>query len=438
MVCNDAFLATLDLATLTKLPQLARQYRGVLSLVSNRAWMHQLYRKLKITAAIFTGVDVSIDRRQVLEGMCSFCSRKDGCPRSFEAYQKEMPLWWAICRCPSLEANTRRLLSAGLIQANVDCHACTSNSSQDMVRTLDPQEQFHIVDSARIIQRGHCRSCSGMPHGRFGYSVIRFDHHPFHTAEQWSQLLPHELDTIQNRPLRTLRLVNCSFSSVSGWPVAFPFLSDLQLNGKLPEGEIDSLEGMPQMPQLEKLMLPLFLKSLECIPQSLCRLQSLDLGHHAQIASLVGLPLLPSLKILVLPPSILSLQGLPAQLDRLVEMNMWGCSRLESLRWLPVMPELKLLKLPQSGPSLNDFDTHCSGALVSASVTELWIPSSFSGLQMLSAAFATIRTLHVSISGPGDTFVQFLPMPHLEQLLIHGHSPCQFVGLPESVKIFNL
>ncbi|KAI9203918.1 uncharacterized protein BJ171DRAFT_582687 [Polychytrium aggregatum] len=364
LVCNDAFLATLDLATLTKLPQLARQYRGVLSLVSNRAWMHQLYRKLKITAAIFTGVDVSIDRRQVLEGMCSFCSRKDGCPRSFEAYQKEMPLWWAICRCPSLEANTRRLLSAGLIQANVDCHACTSNSSQDMVRTLDPQEQFHIVDSARIIQRGHCRSCSGMPHGRFGYSVIRFDHHPFHTAEQWSQLLPHELDTIQNRPLRTLRLVNCSFSSVSGWPVAFPFLSDLQLNGKLPEGEIDSLEGMPQMPQLE--------------------------------------------------------------------------NRLESLRWLPVMPELKLLKLPQSGPSLNDFDTHCSGALVSASVTELWIPSSFSGLQMLSAAFATIRTLHVSISGPADTFVQFLPMPHLEQLLIHGHSPCQFVGLPESVKIFNL
>ncbi|KAI9207838.1 uncharacterized protein BJ171DRAFT_491673 [Polychytrium aggregatum] len=395
LVCNDSFVRFLDLPTLGRLPQLARQYRGVLSLTSTDPWMNKLYRRLKVTEAVFANLQ-GIDRRAVLEGVCSFLGRKDGYPQGRGAYQKELPLWWAFVKLPAMEGSKiQDLLAQALRKMKSLRCLCAIKSIPSNIADLCPQEQFQLFDSSQILRVNSCRHC--LYSRRYGHfdgllTVARFPSHPFHTDKHMSCLLPHEHYFLEKTYLRNLALVNCSFLPLSDRPRGLDGLESLVVVDTQPQGIVEDLDGMPALPMLSALALPRSLLSFDGMPQSFQCLMSLDISACPRLVSFQGLPKLPRLRTLKLPQSSDCLSRL-----------------LSPATYSAESPKEK-------SPSRTD------GGLgtVMPSLAELWLSSSLCGLDALAATLQTITTLHLVVDEPEYGFEELPSMPELETLSIHG------------------
>ncbi|KAI9206270.1 uncharacterized protein BJ171DRAFT_473298 [Polychytrium aggregatum] len=106
LVCNDAFVATIGIATLALLPRLAPQYKDILSLVSEDGRLCAVQSHIDGRPTIpnskridfrdvLNQAEEFIDANDFLQGVFFFLTRRNGYPTSFEAYQKELPLWEA-------------------------------------------------------------------------------------------------------------------------------------------------------------------------------------------------------------------------------------------------------------------------------------------------------------------------------------------------------
>ncbi|KAI9204927.1 uncharacterized protein BJ171DRAFT_581606 [Polychytrium aggregatum] len=244
------------------------------------------------------------------------------------------------------------------------------------IDALSPEQQFALVDSSSILsdqqnsnQEPSAPSTPSAPtvHSR----VIRFPSHPYHTDEQWSQLLPHELHALSTASAQALHLIGCSFSSVSGWPQTLDRVSELYIKGSLPSTAFASMAGMPEMPNLAVLVLSNGPSSLEGMPACLPSLRRLDLSQCDHITSLKGISQMPRLEDLTLPLSIESLRDFPPIHHRLIYFNLAECDRLVSLKGMPAMRYLTTLilpsglrgfqKMPRCLPSLRRLDlSRCS------------------------------------------------------------------------------
>ncbi|KAI9203636.1 uncharacterized protein BJ171DRAFT_509150 [Polychytrium aggregatum] len=460
LICNDAFLRTARLSTLVKLPQLARQHRDILSLVSADAWIDRLYDQLGLTDSFFEDLDEPVDRRAVLEGLCSFLTRNNGFPSSFEAYQKELPLWWILHHNSDMVPPVWDYLNPIIEASDMPCIACAGPKTLEAVRWLDPQEQFRLVDSAQIIRRHHCPDCAAVIRNwdrRAIYAIVRPDEHPFHTREQWVRLLPHELDILGDPDFYELHLVNCSLSSLSGWPEELEHISHLRIDGEPAADRVEDPTGMRRVSGETEPVSSATCGSSKHFPRCLARLRSLDVSHCTRLASLAELHPLPYLNKLRLPFSVLSLEGLLTQLDALEELDMWECSSLKSLLGLVSMPKLKVLRLPRSGRYLDDMSDwsawlhHHQQSQPSAepdealatpwpSLTELWVQYPPGGLGPLSTMLESIQSLHLFMSGQSNVFATLPPMLRLTSLWLHGSMDtlAQIDGYPDSLQLLCL
>ncbi|KAI9205733.1 uncharacterized protein BJ171DRAFT_567072 [Polychytrium aggregatum] len=361
LVCNDAFVEIIDLPTLNKLPRLSRQYTRILSLVADDLWNDKLYIHLGIES-IFDAdgeaydVDgIDIDERAILEGACHFLSRKNHLPRSHEAYQKELSLWWALAMLPILkcgELGERLDQATGNMPTRL-CDCITYDDSKKL-ETPDLNEQFRLLDASQIIRKDLCEDCeASVNHESVNYLYIgRFGSNPFYTDSQLAALLPHEYAPLSSALVTNLTLIDCSFASLSGWPNRLDGLSSLCIKRTSQGPPIESLAGMPSIPKLRSLSLPDTFASCEDLPRNTNELANLDISSCTRITSLNGLPSFPNLSSLTLPPFIESLESLPQALDQLYWLDLSACIHLKSLKGLPPLPRVSQLRLPPSIESL--------------------------------------------------------------------------------------
>ncbi|KAI9204280.1 uncharacterized protein BJ171DRAFT_506836 [Polychytrium aggregatum] len=480
LICNEAFVQVVSLPALSRLPCLAKRYAGILSFVGNNQWIDKLYSHLGLTKSIFDSVP-SIDPRAVLEGVCSFLSRKNDLPRSLEAYQRELQLWWALARSPALKSRLSAFLYQAMQESVVHhCH-CTAYIDPSKLQDLDPAQKFRLIDASNIMRETTCGECTNESIFGETYRIIRFDYHPFHTKAQAAGLLPHEYALLLSDETGDLTLIDCSFASLSGWPELLA-IHHLAIVRTACGNPIQSLEGMPLIPNLTRLTLPDSLTSLsypleeleqldildlsacahltsleglsplsglttlrlpasistfEILPHDLEALSVLDLGECTQLTSLVGLPLLPSLESFRLPRSIESLDGMPAELKELRTLDMLDSCRLKSLKGLPPLPRLIRLKLPKSNQRLSDIWDwiHCvkesrernrladqgqHSRSAASSLRELWMTLPLSGSDALCGLLGKPAYNYITVDRPEGLSDTLSLAPKLDSLTIAG------------------
>ncbi|KAI9205922.1 uncharacterized protein BJ171DRAFT_500122 [Polychytrium aggregatum] len=356
LVCNESFLTALDATTLVKLPELAPQYKDILSLLSKDGWVRFICSKAAAAPdcgmhAVLQNLGESIDPMDVLRGIVYFLTRVKGYPRSFEAYQNELPLWWAAASSSSL----CDVLVDGL---RLKCPYNKDLSDEQLCgnSSAHPVWQFRALDSSRILYYHVSTPCSGDYDCEGGCDVLcvaRFAHHPFHTAEQVSNLLPHEKYALYTRPLGYLSLFNCSFMTISGWPDWLDHVSHLSFDCDSNFFDtITSLDGFPLMSQLENLTVSRNVPTLKGLPSELNSLSELDLSQCRSLANLEGLGSVRDLTKLTLPESILTLEGLPPYLSNLSQLDLTRCENLVHLKGFTEPRYLQVLQLPKGLRSL--------------------------------------------------------------------------------------
>ncbi|KAI9204698.1 uncharacterized protein BJ171DRAFT_505120 [Polychytrium aggregatum] len=218
--------------------------------------------------------------------------------------------------------------------------------------------KFRWLDGRRLIETNPNWD-QNLVVGRYStppiFSVVR--------VEALRSLLPQERFILEQAAhISTLSLVNCSFSTLSGWPDELSNVEALDIVFCL-SASFDPLCFSPwvtvdNMTSCRGLTIPA--PDLRGMPSTMDILKELDLSRCEHIQSLAGLPAsLPSLETLILPPTLTTLEGLPPVLDSLRELNMLQCDLLADLRGMPQrLPALTDLDLPPALRSLAGISQH--------------------------------------------------------------------------------
>ncbi|KAI9197245.1 uncharacterized protein BJ171DRAFT_585760 [Polychytrium aggregatum] len=404
LVCNSAFIASIDPAVLVTFPDLAPQYENILSLISEAGWAHLTQSHMrslkpgknysgangyfniaKTIATLTRGVNASVCRKDLLEGIFHFLMRIDGYPRSFQAYQKELPLWWAASESKALAKKLRRYLC-------LEFPFCLESYDSGIadIKLLGRTVQFKLFDSARILEYigpdqfpddiGYDEYYSGEESEEdieytddndddspFDMSeafretgkddcvlwIARFETHPFLTTEQRSKLLPHEAFVLKHRQCSDLHFVNCSFASVSGFPKSLDDLQTLTFHESLSTVKITSTGQFPRMPRLSSLSMPSGILSFDGVPSCRDWLSRFWISDCNDLASLEGFPSSSQLTELVMPSGIVSLKGMPHTLPDLTKFDLSRCDQVVDMEGFPHVPKVEELLLP---PQLRSID----------------------------------------------------------------------------------
>ncbi|KAI9209154.1 uncharacterized protein BJ171DRAFT_488652 [Polychytrium aggregatum] len=430
LICNPSFLDHTDLPTLFKLSSLARRHRNLLALVPFDHLKRCTARDLHIWDDVFENVEGTFRRLEVLQGLVHFCTRKRGYPRSIVAHQKESAFWEAVVQSEILRANVRKFVHDPFGSMDWLCVCKVEKISLDNVASLGPKQQFSFVDASNIAYQRRCRWCRYAPES---LAVVRLPSHPLHTDEQWSQLLLHERWILQRADEKRLRLINCTFLSISGWPRSLDGVVELDLQSCTPDGDAIRLAGFPELPNVQVLRLPAQAVDLSGLPRVLPMLLTLDMSRCSRLASLAGLPRLPTVQEVRLPISLESLEGLDETLPSLTRLDMSGCNRLATLRGFPTLPDLRSIKFPETletleglPPSLDNTEhfhiVQCAGLKslrgmpAMSKIRKLKLPRGLESTQGMPGVLQSLVSLDMSRCD-GITVLSELPeMPSLKEI----------------------
>ncbi|KAI9204134.1 uncharacterized protein BJ171DRAFT_506204 [Polychytrium aggregatum] len=185
-----------------------------------------------------------------------------------------------------------------------------------------------------------------------------------------SKLLPFDIAGIDRAREKRLTIEGVSFLEVSGWPktlsniqgltikhklfgrVADPLISLEGMPSELPKlialdlsgcSQLTSLKGMPEMPMLLELNIPVGMETIVGIPEELPSLTKLVISSHMPHNILSQLPSMPRLNHLILPNRFVSLADLHVNQSSLKVLNLHACYELKSLDGIPPYPRLEIL-----------------------------------------------------------------------------------------------
>ncbi|KAI9205544.1 uncharacterized protein BJ171DRAFT_500745 [Polychytrium aggregatum] len=455
LICNDAFLENIDLTTLSRLPQLAKEHKGILALIPSDIWMEYFCRDMGINIDAFKARTVYLEpahRRLLLEGCYCFYKRTTDLPPGFSSYQKELALWRAMEQSEKLREIAGAILPDTFQSTGGACPCQVAALTPDDLNDLSPAHQFNLMDSSWIAYSQQCSSCrllsSIFSSPTPTRTIIRFAEHPFHTDEQWSHLLPHETHFLNNIYVEVLHLTNCSFSSLSGWPQVITQIATLCIRDRS-ETTIN-MTGMPAMPDLTKLVIESTGRSFEGMPECLPSLIELDISACNNVSSLAGLAQMPQLTSLTLPDSIETLAGMPSGLESLRVLDLSSCSKLSSLDGMPSIPNLGILILPsgiqtlkgmpETLQCLHTLNLRRCNLLTSlefmaspSSLSVLELPESIESLEGLPSCLEDLKSLDLSHCERLVSLKGMSSMPRLESLEL-PESLRSLDGMPSDLK----
>ncbi|KAI9205336.1 uncharacterized protein BJ171DRAFT_474291 [Polychytrium aggregatum] len=451
LITNDAFIHTASPPLLTKLLRVSKQTRAILD--TDKIWVQVSLADLQITPEfLFDGVDPSIDRLKVAQGLLCYALRQNQHkPTNSSMLEKENEFWSEVYRDEQLFSRVQRFCQVTDPEFRFPEDARPNSSKQPSV-----EEMITIAESQNfrsqwpIVVEG-------------AYSVTIRPNQSRDRNTYVSRLLPFDIPWIDGANKRELIIEDVSFLEVSGWPKTLSDISNLaiehrdwnQVAGSLIslEGmprvlpmltrldmnrcsELASLKGMPEMPKLKSLQLPESIKSLEGTPKELSMLTRLDLSECSELKSLKGMPEMPKLEKLWLPKSIESLEGMPKELPMLAQLDLWRYSELKSLKGLPEMPNLKKLELPKSIESLEDVPKkvlpmltlldlrECSelkslkGMPEMPKLEKLWLPKSIESLEDMPNELPMLERLSLKECNQLKSLEEISEMPHLKALVL--------------------
>ncbi|KAI9208351.1 uncharacterized protein BJ171DRAFT_565472 [Polychytrium aggregatum] len=381
LITNDAFIRAASPPLLGKLLRVSKQTRAILN--TYQIWERLLFPKLQITPEfLFEGVDPSIDRLKVAQGLFYYALRQNQHkPTNSSMLEKENEFWSEVYRDEQLFNRVQRFCQVTDPEFRFPEDARPNSSKQPSVEemiTIAESQNFRsqwpiVVEGWDITIRPSAR--------RGGNTYV-------------SRLLPFDIPAINQAREKKLTLEDVSFLEVSGWPIWLSNISNLNIGHSYWGGVTDPLI------------------SLEGMPKELPRLTGLDLSGCTELKSLKGMPEMPKLETLQLPKTIESLEGMPNELPSLTKVNLNPYSRLMSLAGLSNVPRLLELDIPVSIETLVD------------------VPEEFPSLTKLT----------ISSRKPHNILSQLPSTPKLNHLIL----PSQFVSLADlrvnqsSLKVLDL
>ncbi|KAI9205313.1 uncharacterized protein BJ171DRAFT_567503 [Polychytrium aggregatum] len=367
LITNDAFIRAASPPLFAKLLRVSKQTRAILN--TDKIWEQLLFHKLQITPEfLFEGVDPSIDRLKVAQGLLCYTQRQNQHrPTNPSMLEKENELWSEVYRDRRLFNRVQRYCQVTDPEFHFPEDARPNRSKQPSVEEMITIAERRNFPFQWPIEMERWPSFTIRPSARRGGNTYV------------SRLLPFDIPKIDRMWTKELTLEDVSFLEVSGWsrwlsniqeltirhrnrdrvagslislegmPKELPMLAKLDLSECI---ELKSLKGMPEMPKLETLYLPKSIEFLEGMPKELPMLTWLSMSGCSELKSLKGMPEMPKLEKLLLPKSIESLEDMPNELPMLERLSLKECNQLKSLEEISEMPHLKALVLPKSIESL--------------------------------------------------------------------------------------
>ncbi|KAI9206474.1 uncharacterized protein BJ171DRAFT_497980 [Polychytrium aggregatum] len=350
----------------------SKRTRAILN--TSKTWEVCLSPDLQITTEfLFDGVHPSINRLNVLRGLyCYVLRRNQQQSTSALMSEKESGLWHEVYRDAMLYNRVRRY-----------CQVTDPAFRFPDNRTASPYEWLSVEETIKVAEDEDFDIGSPIQVRSGLYEVtIRPSEAP-DTGACLSRLLPFDIPEIDSASSTSLRIENMSFMKVSGWLKVLPSIryltitrDDPYLNSRVDDvltsligmpyvlpsltwlsiyshSDLKSLRGMPEMPNVETLLITGSIKSLEGMPKELPSLTKLDLAR-CTLTSLRGMPEMPKLVKLSIVGQFENLKDMLKALPSLVEFNLTMYGRLTSLEGMPEMPKLVEFNIPESVEDLVD------------------------------------------------------------------------------------
>ncbi|KAI9203567.1 uncharacterized protein BJ171DRAFT_568708 [Polychytrium aggregatum] len=254
LITNDAFIRAASSSLLAKLLRVSKQTRAILDTEEVRERL--LFPTLGITPEfLFKGVDPSIDRLKVAQGLLCYALRQNQHrPTNSSMLAKENELWSEVHRDRPFFDRVQRYCQVTDPAFHFPEDARPNGSKQPSV-----EEMITIAEGQDFRFKW---PLEGMPNVL--PSLTRLD------LSECSEL--KSLKGMPEMPKLETILLPPSIESLEGMPKELPSLTRLDLSGCT---ELKSLKGISEMPKLETILLPKSTESLGGLPRELPSLKLL-------------------------------------------------------------------------------------------------------------------------------------------------------------------